>query len=353
MNILLTSAGRRSYLVNYFREALVGQGKVHVANNTQFSTAMISGDYSVVTPSIYEKDYIPFLKRYCEKNDIDALVPLFDIDLPKLSRNKTEFNEIGVKVIVSSEEVISICNDKWETFNFLRDSGFNTPTTFLTIEDAIEAVKLGKVCFPLIIKPRWGMGSMSVFEADNVEELYVFYERTRKNIGSTYLSYEAKQHIKACIVIQEKLEGQEFGLDIINNLDGHYEITIVKEKKAMRSGETDFAETVRHEQLEKAGEELSRKLTHIGNLDVDAFYVNGTPYILEMNARFGGGYPFSHIAGANLPKAIVHWLKGQAIDVDLLKPEIGVIGFKDLTVISNKTANAYLHGGKYVRKHVY
>ena len=37
--------------------------------------------------------------------------------------------------------------------------------------------------FPLILKPRWGMGSIGIYKADNLEELEVFY----KNLVEKYL----------------------------------------------------------------------------------------------------------------------------------------------------------------------
>ena len=33
MNILLTSAGRRTYMVEYFKEVLNGNGEVHASNS--------------------------------------------------------------------------------------------------------------------------------------------------------------------------------------------------------------------------------------------------------------------------------------------------------------------------------
>ena len=55
MNILLTSAGRRTYLVGYFKEALqmAGvEGQIHTANS-QECPAFYAADQWVETPLIY------------------------------------------------------------------------------------------------------------------------------------------------------------------------------------------------------------------------------------------------------------------------------------------------------------
>lgn len=250
MNILLTSVGRRSYLVKYFKDALNNDGEVHVSNSSSLTPAFMCADQSVVTPLIYDDAYIPFLFNYCKKNKIEVIISLFDIDLPILSKKKKEFQEAGIKVIVSDEEVIKICNDKYLTHNFLRNNGFLTPKTFLGIENTMKELNKNKISFPLIIKPRWGMGSIGVLQADNLEELEVFYKKTLREIGESYLKYESEKNIDESIIIQEKLSGQEFGLDVINNLNQEHQNTVVKIKHAMRSGETDCAEIVEHNQLE-------------------------------------------------------------------------------------------------------
>lgn len=56
MNILLTSVGRRSYLVKYFKEAVGRNGQVHVSNSNAITPAFMHADKSIVTPLIYEKD---------------------------------------------------------------------------------------------------------------------------------------------------------------------------------------------------------------------------------------------------------------------------------------------------------
>lgn len=333
MNIIFTSVGRRSYLIKYFKEALGGAGKIHAANSSEISPAFQVADYAVVMPLIYDSNYIPFLMKYCKDNCIDAIISLFDIDLPVLSKHKKELEDIGVRVIVSDTEVIEICNDKWRTYKFLVDNGFNVPPTFIRLKDAIDAVQEGIIHYPMIVKPRWGMGSIAIFEAENNEELKIFYDKAKRNIDKTYLKYESAEDIEESVLIQEKLIGQENGLDIINDLCGNYQTTICKVKYAMRSGETDCAVTIDSDVLKGVGEKLSSCLHHIGNLDCDVFMVDDKPYVLEMNARFGGGYPFSHMAGVNLPKAIISWLSGEEPDNSLLKEEFNVMSQKDISMI--------------------
>ena len=176
MNILLTSAGRRGYLVEFFKKALGGNGLVHACNSSPVSPAFYYADRHVVTPLIYDDDYIPFLKRYCKENDIKLIVSLFDVDLMVLAKHREEFAAQGVTVVVSAPEVIDICNDKWNTYVFCRDNGFNVPATYRSLEDVKKALADGTINYPVMIKPRWGMGSIAVFEADNEQELDVFAE---------------------------------------------------------------------------------------------------------------------------------------------------------------------------------
>ena len=337
MNILLTSVGRRSYLVKYFKECVGENGEIHVANSSDVTPAFLVADKAIVTPLIYDSEYIPFLLEYCQDNRIDAIISLFDIDLPVLAKHRDDFQSIGTNVIVADYDKVVICNDKWETFCFLKEKKICVPETFLSVEDAIYAEKQGSVHYPFIIKPRWGMGSIAIFEAENEQELRVFYAKVKSYIQNTYLKYESAMDLGNCVIIQEKLEGQEFGLDVINDLDSNFVTTIVKQKYAMRSGETDCAVTVNNSELKMLGEKLSNVMKHRANMDVDIFYHNEKYYVLEMNARFGGGYPFSHMAGVNLPLAIVKWIKGEKVDRKILTEKIGVMAQKDIEMVCLST----------------
>lgn len=333
VNVLLTSVGRRTYMVDYFKSALNGRGKVY-ASNSIMTYSMTHADEVLLTPVIYDENYISVLLEFCIEKNVTAIVSLFDIDLPVLARHRCVFENKGIRLIVSSSEVTDICNDKWKTFLFLKDIGIPHPLSYVTKEDAQKALNEGELSFPVVLKPRWGMGSIGIYFADNFLELEVLYSKLRNTIFKTYLRYESETDKDRCIIIQEKIDGQEYGLDVLNDLKGEYVTVIAKKKVAMRAGETDIAEIVDSKPYKDLARKISTRLRHIANLDVDVFLKpNGDIYVLEMNCRFGGQYPFSHLAGVDFPRQIVEWIQGNDTNMKILTPMIGVRSCKDLVPV--------------------
>ena len=332
MNVLLTSVGRRAYLVDYFKKEFGDNSKIICTNSSELSTALSVGDKSYISPMIYEETYIPFLLEICKKEKINILVSLFDIDLPILAYNRDKFENLGVKLILSDLSIIEVCNDKYKMNKFLKNNFFDTIYTGLSIEDEYIKNNISSEK-KFILKPRWGMGSLGIYISDEYEEAKYFYKKIRKDIDKSYLRYEAKQDIENSILIQELIEGKEYGLDIVNDLEGNYITTIVKEKLAMRSGETDIAKIVHFPLLEDFGKRIADKTRHIANMDLDLILNDKGIFVIDMNARFGGGYPFTHKAGVNIVKIIKELLEGKTIDKNTLVPTINKIYAKDINIV--------------------
>ncbi|MEE0947364.1 MAG: ATP-grasp domain-containing protein [Bacteroidales bacterium] len=320
MNILFTCAGRRTYLLKYFKENL-SEGDLVVATDMQLSApALQVADVKLQVPAVYAPNYIDTTLDICKKNKVDALISLNDLELPILANNKHLFEELGVKVIVSSIEVIDICFDKYKTAQWIESIGLKTPKTYIRLGDAKKALETGVISFPLFMKPRWGSGSIGLESIADMEDLDIYYNILMKKIKKTILATASIG--KEYILIQEKLTGNEYGLDVMNDLDGNNVGVSVKQKLAMRSGETDKAITLDLPDVKQMGEQIGKELRHIGNLDVDIMQrANGDYCVLELNPRFGGGFPFSYEAGVNLPKAIIEWIKGNKVDTSMLQPE--------------------------------
>ncbi len=322
MNILFTCAGRRTYLLKYFRENLSVQDKI-IATDMQLSApALQVADIKIQVPAIYSPEYIDTTLNICTEYFIDALIPLNDLELPILAEHKADFENIGVKVIVSSQEVIDICFDKYKTAQWVESLGLYSPKTYIRLEDAQKALANNEISFPLFMKPRWGSGSIGLEIINDKDELEIYYKLLTKKIKRSILATASVGN--EYILIQEKLTGNEFGLDVMNDLNGNNVAVSVKQKLAMRAGETDKAITIDLPEIRNIGHKIGENLKHIGNLDVDIMQrANGDYCIIELNPRFGGGYPFSYEAGVNMPKAIIEWTKGNKVDPSILQPVYG------------------------------
>lgn len=322
MNILFTCAGRRTYLLKYFKENLSEGDKV-VATDMQLSApALQVADVKLQVPAVYDPKYIDITLQICKEQKIDALLSLNDLELPLLAENKARFEAEGVKVIVSEPKVIDIAFDKYKTAQWVESLGLKSPQTFVRLEDAKRALQTGELVFPLFMKPRWGSGSIGLETIADMEELDTYYNLLMKKIKKTILATASVGD--EYIMIQEKLTGNEFGLDVMNDLEGNHVAVSVKQKLAMRAGETDKAVTLDLPEVREIGRKIGEALKHIGNLDVDVMQnAKGEYCVLELNPRFGGGFPFSYEAGVNLPKAIIEWIKGNEVDAAMLQPAYG------------------------------
>lgn len=322
MNILFTCAGRRTYLLRYFKENMSASDKV-IATDMQLSApALQAADIKLQVPAVYDSEYVNITLDICRGYSVDVLISLNDLELPILAENKSRFEELGVKVIVSDPEVIDICFDKYKTAQWVESLGLKSPKTYVRLQDVKEALAKGEIDFPLFMKPRWGSGSIGLESIADMEELDIYYHLLMKKIKKTILATASVGD--EYIMIQEKLTGNEYGLDVMNDLEGNNVGVSVKQKLAMRAGETDKAVTRDLPEVREMGRKIGEALKHIGNLDVDIMQrANGDYCVLELNPRFGGGYPFSYEAGVNMPKAIIEWAKGNAVDASILVPTYG------------------------------
>lgn len=339
MNVLLTCAGRRNYLVHAFREAVGPRGRVFVADARADASALGEADAGFVLPPVADVEYLDRLLALCREQSVGLLVPLNDHELPLLAAHRARFRAIGTRVVVAAPSVVAMCADKWATYTFLRARGIPTARTYRTFADARAALVCGEISFPLVLKPRWGSGSVGVEYVHDADELALAHalavrrmargekaEGRRRNaegemrsgnpncvLPSPFLSSAFSP--EEAILIQARLTGAEHGLDVVNDLAGQYVAVFAKRKTMMRSGETDRATVIADAPFASLAAALGGAVGHVGNLDCDCFVGNdGVISVLEFNPRFGGGYPFAHAAGANLPAALVAWVRGAEPD---------------------------------------
>jgi carbamoyl-phosphate synthase large subunit len=310
MTVLFTCAGRRNYLIQYFKEIIGNGGKTIAVDSDAMAPALMEADVSFAVPSVYDDNYIPTLVGIIKDHKVDMVIPLNDLELPIMAAHKKILESTGAQMIISRSGIIDLCADKWKTYNFFEDLKIPTPKTFIGIDDTLMALAENSIDFPIVLKPRWGFGSVGVQEVESEEELRLSYQLLLAKVNKTLMASVGSDTMKNQIILQEKIEGEECGIDIVNDFDGNHHNSYARIKKAMRAGETDRAQSVVDERFSKIAKKIGKATRHIGIMDCDFFLKNDTIYFLEMNPRFGGGYPFSHQAGVHIPGMYVEWSKG-------------------------------------------
>jgi len=303
--VLFTCIGRRVSLLNSFRLA-AKQLKVNASfygtDTTELTPALQLCDKAFLVKPVTHKGYTTQLLSIVKANSVKLLVPTVDLDLKALAQNKPKFAAAGCRVLVSSPDVVDICQDKRKTYRFLLKNGFDTPLT-MSIRAALSKKKLNWPCF---LKPWDGSASRGNTAVNNRKELAFFAKRIPNPICQSFI------------------EGSEHTCDVYVDFDMKVRCVVPRKRIEVRAGEVSKAQVVKHTDIMGQSARLVQTLgAGPGVITLQLFLTrdNNVKFI-EINPRFGGGAPLSIKAGANFPKWILQELLHK-------KTNIRFDGFRD------------------------
>lgn len=328
MNILFTSIGRRYYLIDYFKKNLNSKTKIISTNSSSHISAKNNSNFFYLSPKIKSNSYIKFISSIIKKHNVKLVIPLLDIDCKKLSKNVKIINKLNATLISPPYEIVNIVTDKFKLYNFLKNYKINTPKTYISKKKFLSDLKKKEIKFPVILKPRFGTSSILTLKANNTNELNLFYVFLNNKIKDQYFY---KKSNKKKIVIQQFIKGNEYGLDLLNSIEKKYHSHLLKQKIKIRNGETDICKISR-QNISKLCKKISKLILHNFLIDIDLINMNKKFYILDINPRIGGGYPFTHIAGFDMIKYLLNQIYFKKIGTKLPSINKNNIFLKDIHI---------------------
>ena len=295
MNILITSAGKRVSLVKEFQQelkSLFPQGKVLVTEiNPLMSPAAQIADGVFKVPRVTEADYIDKLFQICIENQIRVVVPTIDTELLVLARSKKRFISAGIFLLVPNEDFVQVCRDKRLTGTFFESRGIRVPAP----------ISKANLSFPFFAKPYDGSLSKDIFIVRSCEELTPEIMRHPKLMFMEYI---------------DKKIYKEFTVDMYFGRDQTLKMLVPRERVEIRAGEINKGIARKNYLLHFLRERFQKIDGVAGCICVQLFYDETSNDVvgIEINPRFGGGYPLSYGAGANFPRAIIEeYFEGKAL----------------------------------------
>lgn len=303
MRIIVSSAGRRVYLVQWFRQALIEAnvpGDVFVLDHDRHAPAAAAADGFRQLPSYTSEDYGEQLLQTVDELSPDLFISLNDSELTALSQGLSDqLRERDVVVPVLDATSHRTVADKLHMSRALSRIGIPTPRTVL-LSDTEAVHDLLETTPAVILKDRWGSGSSGLRRctADQVR-------RCVAAESSMPSDHSGSQHDE--LIVQPDVVGAEYGIDIVTPVRGGPVAGVLARRKlSMRHGETAAAVSVDSSPFADLAATLADTLDIQGTVDVDLLLSDdGVASVIDINPRFGGGYPFSHVAGADVPHFFV------------------------------------------------
>ncbi len=319
---MFTCIGRRVSLLRSFRSAgtKLGLNITTVGTDaTEMSPALQLCDSRHVVRSVDQPGYLEEILGIAHREKVDLLIPTVDLDLHLLALNRDRFAQLGCRVLVSSPEVIDICQDKRKTCRFLRSHRFDTPAV-MSVRSALAEKR---PIYPRFLKPWDGYAGRGNAIIKNRKELEFFGRR-----------------IPNCIV-QNYVQGIEYTCDVFVNLSMKVQCVVPRMRIEVRSGEVSKSRIVKHEKIMTQTRRLVEQLgAGPGVITIQMIEDNdGEIDFIEVNPRFGGGVPLSIKAGANFPRWILQEMLGT-------KPRIRFDGFKDNLTMLRYDHEVWIEGNK-------
>lgn len=292
--ILISSAGRRNHLMRCFRQdaALIGSSWRVLATDMkpELSPACQEADAAFTVPRCTAPEFVPALLALCRSERVDLVIPTIDTELAVLSRHRVDFAAVGTKVVVSAPEVVALANDKLATAHRLSAAGIPSARS-LSLSDYLADPS--RLHWPVIAKPNAGSASMGIVRPGRPEDL---------------MRLEARVYI-----VQELWQGQEYTVNLFFDAAGRLRCAVPHQRIEVRAGEVSKGITRRLPALSAAAKRLESVLGGAyGPLCFQAIVCDdGSFAVFELNARFGGGYPLAHEAGARFSEWLLQEASGR------------------------------------------
>jgi carbamoyl-phosphate synthase large subunit len=292
LTMVLSSAGRRVELLEAFRQSAgeLGIELTVIATDLapEWSAACARADTSFAVPRASDAEYIPAMLELCRTEKVDLVIPTIDTELEALSRTAEDFTAIGTRVVVSDSAFVAIARDKLATARALAAAGLPTVRT-----DELAAVRANPDAWawPLLLKPRHGSAGRSISVVPSPADL--------------------PAHEEEPLIAQQLLRGSEYTINMFFDQHGKAHCVIPHRRVQVRAGEVEKGVTERHGELCRIGWQIAETLPGIrGVICFQVILDPAGPGVFEINARFGGGYPLAHAAGATFARWLLEETAG-------------------------------------------
>lgn len=319
MNVLLTCCGRKIYLIDEIKRALVtlfpdDSHNVFVTDSSSLSPSLVVADKGFLVPRIMDDGYVDFISRLCREENVDIVIPSKDMELISFAREIDIFT--NTLVAVQQQSVVELCEDKILFYRELHQL-FDIPE--ICTPKGVDEVSVQK---PLVVKER-GVG----VEGGKGCKVCTSPEALTSSLDEWVDP-----------VCQEYVDGEEYTVDALFKTPSEPVVIIPRQRVALRQNVSDVGLTVDDRELVELTARLGAELGLVGAINAQWMRdAAGKVWLIEVNPRISGGMQISLAACPDYVQAMlaVHF----KLPVEPLPYESDVLTMKYDSAVSKRLSD--------------
>jgi predicted ATP-grasp superfamily ATP-dependent carboligase len=308
MNVIVTNAKNRlAYLV---AKSLGEKGLgVYTADFVPFSMAFASrysrGHFLYPSPFRDQEKFVSCLIENIRRLRAEVLIPVFE-ETFLIAKYK---NEIGrhVRMAIPDYEQILIAHNKDRWLSLAGNMGIPVPQSLEIAEIRQNPEKIGRLAFPILIKPKQGGGAWGIRQVNSPRELNPILEK------DSYLERPWERFF-----VQEKIEGTVYCVAMLldkGSLKGH---VVYKQLRdfPFSGGQATLRVSVDHPSSVAHLQRFLGSLNWHGVCQADFLVDRKTqiPYLIDINPRFWGSLVQGIACGVDFPYMLFKIACGEKVE---------------------------------------
>ena len=232
-------------------------------------------DEYISCPKVSDDNYKIFIENILEKYKIDCIF-VGHHELLFFSKNKNYLeSNFKCRIFVNDEEFINISNNKRLTYDFCKKNNINVPN----IKQITER--------PIILKPIEGCGSIGLKILKTVEDQDIAVDDS--------------------FIIQEFIEGEEYTVDILSDIDGNFIVAVPKKRLLVKNGQSFKSIVCKDNSVISFCRDICEKMNNKSAINIQVIKQKNTGkiFLIEINPRFATTINLSIEAGVHIPKMML------------------------------------------------
>ena len=268
-------------------------------------------DVFVQAPLATKQDeYVQFLIDTCHQFELDHIIPLTDLEIDVINRQRSKIENLGIVLCMQSAEVLDVARDKFK-LSRVCEQDINIPS----IRTCLLSEQPSDFKFPCIAKPYNGRSSEGLIRNASKEQL---------------LAIEKKDEY----IIQEQLEGNVFCEDYCRSEMTGVDCVVPRQELLRTSNGAGLTvQIVSDKSLIKLVSYIGNKLNINGCVNMEFILNNGKYYLIDINPRFSAGVAFSVLSGYDMIINHIRCFCNQSVDAQIaLEEKIIIKIYEEVTI---------------------